>query len=276
MLANSITPFILGYLALLGPTGPQDLDRSEVSLCEALGSIRRGERVPVVVSGVYGFNYLYDPDEPSCQWDVDPTTCVEFAKGVDPPERFWILHRESNRVFVTFQGTLHGPGLDPQMRAPDLPVAARLAAAGRMWHCGWYRTKLVVDSVVDFKPVPPSVPWPEEKVRDKQKPPSPTSLEPPAYPRPAVNLDLEGDVKLEVEVTEGLVSAVRVQFGDPVLVEAAAANARSWKFAPETYERISVEYQFRLERRTQAEGHGTRLELELPSKVRVIGARRGW
>jgi hypothetical protein len=230
----------------------------------------------LVVSGVYAFNYLYDPAEPSCRWDVDPTTCVELATGFEPPERFWVLYKESNRVFVTFQGTLHGPGLDAEMRAPDLPVAARLAAAGRTWHCGFYRTKLVVDSVVDFKKVPPSVPWPKEKVPDKQQPPSPTSLEPPAYPRAAVNLDLEGDVKLEVEVTEGLVSAVRVQFGDPVLVEAAAANARSWKFAPGTSERISVEFQFRLERRTQPEGRKTRLELELPSKVRIIGARRGW
>lgn len=161
MLAHSMTTLLfLGYLALLGQSGPLVLDRGEVSLCAALGSIHRGERIPVVVSGVYGFQYLYDPADLSCKWDVDPTTCVEFAPGFDPPEHFWELYRDSNRVFVIFQGTLHGPGLDAEMRDPDFPVTARLAAADRTMHCGWYRTKLVVESVVDFRSVSPSVPWP--------------------------------------------------------------------------------------------------------------------
>jgi hypothetical protein len=47
-----------------------------MSLCAALQSVDRGQEVPIVVSGVYVFypQVLYDPQHPSCEQDVQPST----------------------------------------------------------------------------------------------------------------------------------------------------------------------------------------------------------
>jgi hypothetical protein len=50
----------------------------ELDLCAALAEAGPGARIPVKLSGILrvGFeqSVLFDPDQPQCPWDVQPTT----------------------------------------------------------------------------------------------------------------------------------------------------------------------------------------------------------
>jgi len=68
----------------------------------------------------------------------------------------------------------------------------------------------------------------------------------PQYPEMARELNLRGNVKVEVLVEpNGLVKSVQVKGGHPVLVQAAEDAVRKWKWEPAVREtRQSVEFRF--------------------------------
>lgn len=247
-----------------------------VPLCRALESLRVGDQIPVVVSGIYTVDYMFDPDELQCHSDVEPLTCVEFGPGVVVPEGFDAFQNEwgTHRVSVTFRGVLYGP--------PDVPVPpfdpsvssahrALLRNSQRTLYCGnRYRTKLVVHSVDSFGPVPEATPWPEQQHHEDV--PMPLEMALPRYPPIARKIDYEGVALVAVTVVAGEVTDARIQFGDAVVVTEVLANVQTWRFASDVSTSFTVEYDFHLETRTVSQGKNPRFEMRLPTYVKVIGA----
>ncbi len=277
-------PTTLCVLAFTLPTSTPVLIPPEVlkpvPLCRTLESIERGDRVPVVVSGIYAVELLYDPVEPVCRLTVEPSTCVEFSPTLDPPPEFKALHKEYFRVYVTFRGILHGPQAVPEVRDSSLPLGARLAAANSAGYCAnnTHRTKLVVEAIMSFGPVPKEVPWhPRSYEKDfPQDSPFPIEMVLPKYPPAARALAVQGIVIVAVTVSAGEVTVAEVQFGDPVLIEEALANVRTWRFSSDVNTGFSVEYEFRFEKRPMNQGRNPALDMRLPFYVKVIGPSNDW
>jgi hypothetical protein len=254
----------------------QHEDLTPVPLCRALESIEPGDEIQVVVSGIYAVDYFYDPEERYCRLDICPQTCVEFAPEVAVPEDLRHIHDdlESKGVLAEFRGILYGP--------PDVPIPPFLSSVStahralarnsvRKLYCGnRYRTKLVVESILSFGPVPEETPWPEERERPEDEP-IPVEMALPKYPPIARNIDYEGVALVAVTVVAGEVTDAQIQFGDAVLVTEVLANVQTWRFASNVSASFTVEYDFRLEKRTIGEGGNARLEMRLPHYVRVTG-----
>jgi hypothetical protein len=274
------TALVLALASFLSPasfaSGPHGGLRP-VPLCRALQSIEPGDQIEVVVSGIFTADYLYDPDERYCQLDICPQTCVEFSPGFALPEEFRILHDglESKGVLVRFRGILYGP--------PDVPIPPFLPSVStdhralarnstRKLHCGnRYRTKLVVEAIESFGPVSEDVPWPDQRDRLEDEP-VPVEMALPKYPPIARKIDYEGVALVAVTVVAGEVTDAQIQFGDAVLVSEVLANVRTWRFASDVTTSLTVEYDFRLEKRTVSQGKNPRFEMRLPTYVKVIGA----
>lgn len=265
----------LFHLASLPATA---LESKPIPLCRALERLEPRDQIPVVVSGIYAMDYFYDPEEPECRLNVEPRTCVEFSEGLHRPPEFDSLHRESLRVFATFSGILYGSAFDPQSKNPNIPFPGRLAAVNHRYCANLNPTKLVVSSILGFDQVPVDEPWqgssPSYGKISSQ--PYPIEMELPVYPVVARNLRVEGFVILSVQVTSGEVAEVEVQFGDPELVKQAAANVQTWHFSEDVTTTLTVEYEFRLEKRPASEGVNPSLEMRLPSYVLVTGPSKDW
>jgi hypothetical protein len=211
--------------------------------------------------------------------NVCPQTCVEFAEEVTLPEEFELLHDSfgSKGVLVRFRGILYGP---PRVPVPAFspsvspPHRALARASARKYHCGHrYRTKLVVEAVESFGPVPEEIPWPEGQRKRPEEEPMPVEMALPRYPPIARNIDYEGVALVSVTVEDGEVTDAQMQFGDAVLVADVLANVQTWRFAPDVSRSFIVKYDFRLENRTVDQGTNPRYEMRLPTYIQVIGPR---
>ncbi len=251
-----------------------------IPLCRALESIEPGDQIPVLISGIYGVNYLYDPKETVCRLNVRPITCIEFSPSLDRSSEFDALHEEFLRVFVTFRGILHGRQAIPEIQNPSVPIAARVAAANSARYCSnLFDTVFIVESILSFGPVPDEVPWPSGAYEENDLPrdrPFPNEMALPRYPPAARALDSQGVVIVAVTVSAGEVTLAEVQFGDPVLIEETLANIRTWRFSADVNTSFSVEYEFRLEKRPMNKGKNPTIEMHLPFYVKVIGPSNDW
>lgn len=270
---------LLALLASL-PASPLDVydDMKPVPLCRALESLQVGDEIPVVLSGVYSVDYLFDPGDLRCQLNVKPMTCVEFAPDVVLPDGFKALQNQWGTyegVAVTFRGILYGPPKTPfPPFDPSVPIPHRalLRNSLRKLYCGnQYGTKFVVHSVESFGPVPDGTAWPGERERPEDEQPVPVEMALPEYPPIARKIDYEGMVLVAVTVVAGEVTDAQIQFGDAVLVNEALANVETWRFAPDVSASFTVEYDFRLEKRAVSQGRNPRFEMRPPTYIGVIG-----
>ncbi len=215
-----------------------------------------------------------------CRLNVQRSTCVEFSPTLDRPPEFDALHKELLRAYVTFRGILHGPQVVSEVRDPSLPIGARLAAANSAGYCpnNFYRTRIVVESILSFSPVPEEVPWhPRAYEKDfPQDRPFPIEMALPRYPPAARALDVQGTVIVAATVSAGEVNATEVRFGDLVLIEEALANVRTWQFTSDVNTSFSVKFEFILEKRPMSEGKNPTFEMRLPYYVKVIGPSNDW
>ena len=253
------------------------------SLCAALQSVDRGHELPIVVSGIFAVGresqFLWDPRQPSCEEDVQPSTWVEFAKGAEDTTPLTKLLEKDRRAYVTFEGTLFGPA---PLRPDFLRLADQLSAAYRTegttyGHMNAFRTKLVVTRVDAAARVPESAPW--NWVRDRPGA-SQHDLQLlhaglPLYPDGARIAGLDGEVQVEVTLKAGKVAATHVLAGDRALAAAAVANLQTWTFFPEIDETFITRYIYVLERRFGQQGD-QKIELHIPSLVRITAPRNGW
>jgi TonB family protein len=254
-------------------------------LCDVLASIRDGERRPVTLSGVFVVGYenasFYDPAEPTCRADVQPETWVEFAPGVKNDELDRLFKRKSGdwsprRAYVRFTGELYGPGVvgpDDLSLLPPLAYANRIRNR-RYGHLSGYRTKFVVTGISDVRSVPEATPSPAGRS-------APSTLvvehaEVPRYPRMAWNAAITGDVVVDVTVSDGRVSKVEAKSGDRMLCDEAVRNVQTWQFAAGTNATFTTTYTYEVEQRMTGASDLTRVELELPKRVRIVAPANGW
>ncbi len=264
------------------PVGPlvYEQESGTISLCKALDRIQVADRMPLKMSGVYVSGYMFDPDDPDCEFQVERTTCVEFSPQAASSSEGRTLKSKPHRpVVVTFRGILHGPrpvgGLDSRGRVRStsprsiVDLLNRVSASSSFLYCdGLYRTKFVVDEVLAIEPYEGTLPDLSSGPSDPVLP-SPISVGLLDYPPEALRIGYEGSVLIDVEVVDGRVASTVPTFGDPALVVDALKHLATWEFADDTQAKFTVEYDFKLERRRRGESRAPRIELLLPTFVGV-------
>lgn len=256
-----------------------DADLAPVPLCRALESVQPGDKIPIIVRGIYAVDYLYSLDLEHCESEEIPQTCVEFSPDVELSRDFEKLHDslESGRVAVTFLGILYGPQR-PEVPpvATDVPVEHRRWARNSMskWYCGnRFTTKLIVKSVLSYEAAALDVPWPGQNQPSNGVPP-PISIAIPRYPPIARNVEYEGVVLVAVTISDGKVVDAQAQFGDDLLVKETLENVKSWRFEPGVQGKFTVEYDYRLENALDDDELNEIVELRLPKYIRIVGRRK--
>jgi TonB family protein len=263
-----------------GSSGPDKYQN--FPLCRALEKVQPGEVMPVVVSGVYEVHYeaqvLFDPEQPACAWDVQPATWVEVSPAAAADSRLVALLEHSRRARVTIRGLLFGPGTLPP-DDPSLPFAASLAkrmSNRRYGHLNSFRTKLVVEEILEVGSVADDTPWEwGAKPPSETLVPSPRSLDLPRYPEEARQLGVSGLIVIAVEVAGGRVTATHVKSGDRTLVSEAVSTVRSWRFDPGTKTSFTTTICYKLERRRAGDDEA-RIELHLPQSLTINAPSYDW
>lgn len=278
------TRFLLCALIFVGSLDARASTQSRETLCDILGRIRPGERIPVTLSGVYAVSYehqvFYDPSTPSCVIDVQPVTWVEFSSAF--PENHQLLEylRRDGRVLVTFSGVLWGPG---EVKADDLTAPPMIAYANRIanrryGHMNAYRTQFVIDDVQQVRRVPKELlsygAWAAQ--RTKHVTPRLLDGEIPRYPQAASSVGIAGPVVIEVSVARGTVKSTRVVAGDRMLVDAVLTAVSSWRFEPEVTSTFTTTFVFELRQAATGANPNDEIELRLPSFVRINAPLNGW
>lgn len=276
-----------------GELPPTEIGRQEAMkylLCDALEKVKPSERIQVTLSGIYEVGHeiamFYDHHQPQCDLDVQPVTWVEMAPSVqtESAENYHGLRRileESSRACVTFKGELQGPG---KVGADDLPLPKMISYANRTrglryGHLNSFRTKLVVQSILQVEPVFDSSPtggqW-HKKADSSSALPVPINATLPYYPPMPRSVGIEGEVVIETRVASGKVVKATVLSGDRMLRQATLESIESWRFDPEVKSRFMTTFIYKLELRSTGSSQEPRIILELPEKVTVIGAANGW
>jgi len=277
-LANAV---FLAAGAAAAQNASAEAKQPTTSLCAALQRVERGQELPIVVSGIYtvGGHILWDPRQPSCEEDVQPSTWVEFAQGAEDTTPLKQLLEKDSRAYVTVEGRLFGPAaLEPD--DPRLPAQWSGSYRTRGTTYGYmsaFRTKLVVTRVDAAAPVPGSTPWnwvrsrPGASQRDLRL----QHADLPLYPDGARIAGLEGEVQVEVTLQAGKVAATHLIAGDRALAAAAVANIQTWTFFPAIDETFITRFVYVLEQRFGQQSD-QQVELHLPSLVKITAPRNGW
>lgn len=254
-----------------------------VDFCSALQALRAGDRLPVVLSGIYSVGnehqVFYDPMNPLCDGNLQPATWVEFSPQAGAHQELDQILRKSRRAYVVLQGALFGPRpLGPDDLTLPLNLAYANRIAGRRYgHHGAFRTQFLVTSVLDARAVPKSTPWaavwhrPETASRLLAV----DEAAMPRYPPRAHRVGLEGDVIVEVVVQNGGVTKTTVLSGDRLLADAAVENIKTWRFNAELEARVNTTFSYRIV--PPGDSH-TLLSIlaELPKRVTLTVPRDDW
>jgi TonB family protein len=262
---------------------PARASESPEKLCEVLGRVGAGDQIPATLTGVYIVSYenelLYDPETPACPLDVQPATYLEFSPDFGADRRFEEQVRYQGRVWATFTGVLWGPG---DVKADDLSAPTMIAYAERIanrryGHMNAFRTRFIVRSVRDVRPVPKETPsygaWAEPRTTGV---PRLTSGDLPRYPPAAQNVGISGPVVVEVTVADGAVKAMNVRSGDRILSDAVLANIATWRFEPGVQATFRTTFLFELRRARTGANPNVEMELNLPILARLTASMNGW
>jgi hypothetical protein len=145
-------------------------------------------------------------------------------------------------------------------------------------HLNSFRTRFVVDAVVEAKPVPASVSW-DSWDMTWHKPDASLdfeSAEAPRYPPFASRAGLSGKVESEVKVSSGKVVETEVKTGDRMLSMEAVANIRTWKFPSGVTSTFTSKFVYLLEKGPRRPDRNPKIELEYPFLVKVTAPYFGW
>ena len=114
--------------------------------------------------------------------------------------------------------------------------------------------------------------------RDAAAPRNPSAplvvgAEVPFYPPVALSARLEGDVRLSVRVSKGIISAVALVQSDAhrALQVAATTNVRTWRFGEDATGVIEMLYQYRLAEEESDTVKNDYIEMELPTVITIVG-----
>lgn len=256
-----------------------------VPLCEALAALGAGDVSLVVLRGVIHWGpemvVFYDPAQPRCHLDVQPSTLIEIPAGRPDLEPLTLFLREKGKAVVTIQGLLHGPQTiaGDILTLPALVAFSRRVSHRRYGHRGTFRTKLVVESVLDFAPAPDGEVSPFVVVKpigEGSELPRLQDLSLPRYPEKARIAGLTGDVRIAVQIEDGVVAAARVVAGDRLLHDETIKSVQSWVFSDSLTSELDVTFSYRLERYPANSANEVRVEFSLPYRVLVVAPAYGW
>ena len=247
-------------------------------LCQALALVKTGDHQTVTVTAIYTSgsedSFLYDPQ---CR-DGAPSTWVEFApklKNRNDLER--VLKQSSNRAYVQFEGEFFGPKpFNPDTSLPDV-----IRKSGRRYgHMGGYETMLMVHSIKKVDPVPQDVPffrWPKGSNTSSASTrttgdelPSVSHADVPLYPPMARIAGISGTVQVEVTVKNGVVANTELKSpAPPILANATLENLKTWRFASDANATFLVTYIYEIENEVTAAPGNPRIEMQLPSLIKI-------
>ena len=247
------------------------------AMCSALQTIQAGDVLRVKFEGILTRNGgFYDHREPVCP-GVLSTIFSEPSPGFQYPEELQRLLRDEGEAFVVVVGELHGPklGMNDEPALPVLAAALEHRAlkgyGAEATHIG--RTKLVIQEVV--------IAWPAAAAQKNSYLlgetafPQPVRAElPTEYPRLALGLELEGQVKVQLDVKDGEVAELRVLSGDRTLLEETVAIIKTWRFAKGVQARFTTTFDYRFG--TTRPGSKVDVMASLPLRVEVTARRRNW
>ncbi len=255
----------------------------ELYLCTALEHAMEGQQVPVLISGVvtvgFEFQIFFDPEQPECGIDVQPSTWIEIPSSAKNREALFQSIEATGSANVTIRGVLYGPpvlGRDDSSLNPVAAFANRIAHR-RYGHLGGFRTKLVVDEILEARPAP-------QYLAARARLDRPTSIDEvhveaaqvPEYPERARRAGVSGEVVVKVAIQGGEVVSTELLSGDRLLAMGAEANIKTWKFAEDLEATFTTTFVYRLELRPTGAEEGSRIELQLPRLIRITAPRYAW
>jgi hypothetical protein len=278
---STILCFLAGCASALAVT--PDVTFARASLCQALADADDGSKTLVTVSGIFVAGgerqILYDPDQRICPVDVQEITAIQFERYASLDPRFRRIVDRDGRAFVTFEGVSFGPApAAPDILAlPPMAAFANRVAGRRYGHLSAFRTQLLVKRVVDFRPVPATVP----DYGDSAPPPPVASApvirfaETPHYPEFARRAGISGIVRLQVTVKGGKVDSTVIA-GDRLLAEDSRKNVATWRIDGERDWSFETTFTYVLEKRATGANPNVTIELRLPESVKVVAPVLGW
>lgn len=251
--------------------------RDAITLCDALTSLRPFEMRSLTVRGIVGAGQesivIYDPD---CQQNVQPVAALEVTEltvGWDKVRP--ALSKTDAEVVV--EGMLSGPRCVPYrtLLSPE-EYKEEMSPCGR-YGDGSFRAELFVKRVLSVAQVP-------RETRQRMMFWHPTGLrfpivvggDMPHYPAPARVLEISGSVEAEVTVDDGAVKSVKLISGDPMLAAETIRCLKTWRFSKLFNTTFRTTFMFEFEQRDKDANQNTRLEMELPTKVHVLGTIDKW
>jgi len=243
-------------------------------LCAALDLIQPGDRVPVRLEGILTRNwYFSDYLEPRCSGRGPSTTYVELADGFELPLELAKLLKKDGEAYVILMGDLYGPerGLPD-----DLSVRELESFLNRRKLKGYdgSRTKFQVDEVMYWRAAA-DAPRFAHIVLTSPFPRLVSASMPLVYPALAYNLELSGEVRVQLTVEAGNITNAEVISGDRMLVPETLQVIETWKFEPTAKARFTTTFSYRI----GTPGPGARdisVHSDLPYRVEIVAPRRVW
>jgi hypothetical protein len=280
---NAPVPAVALLIMLFGVPGTLAAgDLPVISLCEALHSIQPGEQRVLRTSGVYSAGFEHSTLEAlDCTRNVQPVTWLEFQTGAKGSSELFASERKNTLTLITVTGTLYGPGLSDPGPSWPYEIRARLALQ-RYGHLNGYRTKFLVSSVerIDatasgaiHQALEASRSW---APRGNESFPIVDAGQLPTYPDLALRTNTQGEVRLELIVSDGRVVDTVVLSEGSLLSTHAVRQAMTWRFANYTSGRFQTKFSYRLEERAPSENQNARVEMQLPESVRVTAPFYRW
>jgi len=93
--------------------------------------------------------------------------------------------------------------------------------------------------------------------------------EAPLYPPLARMAKIMGKIEVEFTVKSGEVVAAEAKTGHPVLVKATTENIKTWHFSPDVNGTFATTFEYRVEGKETSTMQNPRVEMQLPSFVRI-------
>lgn len=269
---------IVGLLAFSVTAEETPRRPPEVALCGMLQSIQPGDVLRIQFEGMLtkqgGF---YDHRSPICE-GVLSTIFTEPADGFEYPEELKTLLASEGEAFVKVVGELHGPKLgledDPSVHVLAAALGHRaIKGYGARSATAYSRTKLVIQDVI--------LAWRAAEARKASYLVADTAFPQPIraellteYPKLALELELEDQVKVQLDIKDGEVTELRVLSGDRTLQSETLAIIRTWRFAKGVHARFTTTFDYRFG--STRPGSTIEVKTALPLRVEVTARRRNW
>jgi TonB family protein len=108
-------------------------------------------------------------------------------------------------------------------------------------------------------------------VSPQTQPSPPIHVESPVYPKVAYQARINGDVVVLAQIdSEGRVQVPVRPPGNPLLVQAAEENIKTWRFQSGPGSQLKVTYHFRLEGEPTFDYPSSVCKFDLPNSVTVV------